>query len=111
MLIVRNIVFICTCMVMLNASFAQTSLNMELLDRWYQDSLIANTSEVRYSDCYGFVWNGREYAVAGSTEGTHVFEIAANNTFIPKGFVRGRFSNTSVSHRDYATYQHYLYAV
>src|SRR3989344_3002876 len=111
MLIGRNIVFICASLVMINTSFAQSSLNMELLDRWHQDSLINNTSEVRYSDCYGFVWNGKEYAVAGSTEGTHVFEITDDNTFVPKGFVRGRFSNTSVSHRDYAIYQHYLYAV
>ncbi|MES2555673.1 MAG: choice-of-anchor B family protein [Bacteroidota bacterium] len=111
MLIGKNIVFICACLFVINVSFAQTSLNMELLDRWHQDSLINNTSEVRYSDCYGFVWNGKEYAVAGSTEGTHVFEITADNTFVPKGFVRGRFSNTSVSHRDYAIYQHYLYAV
>lgn len=111
MLIGRNIVFICACLVMITTSFAQTSLNMDLLDRWYQDSLISNTSKVRYSDCFGFVWNGKEYAVAGSTEGTHVFEITSDNKFVPKGFVRGRFSNTAVSHRDYAVYQHYLYAV
>jgi choice-of-anchor B domain-containing protein len=111
MLIVRNVIFLFACLIVLNASFAQTSLNMELLDRWHQDSLINNSSKVRYSDCYGFVWNGKEYAVAGSTEGTHVFEIAANNTFIPKGFIKGRFSDPSVYHRDYAVYQHYLYAV
>lgn len=111
MLIVRNIIFIFACLLVINTSFTQTSLNMELLDRWHQDSLINNSSEVRYSDCYGFVWNGKEYAVAGSTEGTHVFEITSDNLFVPKGFVRGRFSNTSVYHRDYAVYQHYLYAV
>lgn len=111
MSIVRNIFLICACLVVINASFSQTSLNMELLDHWYQDSLINNSTEVRYSDCYAFVWKGKEYAVAGSTEGTHVFEITANNTFVPKGFVKGRFSNTAVYHRDYATYQHYLYAV
>lgn len=90
---------------------AQTSLNITLLDNWHADSLIANTTNVRYGDCYGFVWQGREYAVAGSTEGTHIFEISGDDQFIPKGFVQGRFSHTSVSHRDYATYQHYLYAV
>lgn len=93
------------------ALFGQVSMNMELLDNWQEDSLITNSSLVRYSDCYGFVWEGREYAVMGSTEGTHVFEITDDNTFVPKGFVKGRFSNTSVSHRDYSTYQHYLYAV
>jgi choice-of-anchor B domain-containing protein len=90
---------------------AQSSLNMELLDNWKQDSLIHNSTDVRYSDCFGFVRNGREYAVAGSTEGTHVFELSDANQFIPKGFVKGRFSHMSVYHRDYAVYQNYLYAV
>lgn len=91
--------------------FAQESLNMTLLSHWSQDSLIANTTEVRYNDCFGFVWKGREYAVAGSTEGTHIFAIGDDHQFIPKGFIKGRFSDMSVYHRDYATYQHYLYAV
>jgi len=90
---------------------AQTSLNIDLLAHWKQDSLITNSSKVRYGDCFGFVWSGREYAVAGSTEGTHVFEITANNTFVPKGFIKGRFSNSTVLHRDFAVYQNYLYAV
>jgi choice-of-anchor B domain-containing protein len=94
----------------LNAG-AQSSLNIKLLDNWHADSLVTSAVKVRYSDCFGFVWQGREYAVAGSTEGTHVFEISDQNTFIPKGFVKGRFSHPSVYHRDYATYQHYLYAV
>lgn len=93
------------------SAIAQESRNMTLLDNWFQDSLICNSSEVRYSDCYGFTWGGKEYAVIGSTEGTHVFLINDEHQFEPKGFVKGRFSNTSVSHRDYATYQNYLYAV
>lgn len=107
----QKVLFGCCLSLFLFRTSAQTSLNMTLLDNWHQDSLIHNTTNVRYSDCYGFVWQGREYAVIGSTEGTHVFELSDSNTFIPRGFVKGRFSNTSVYHRDYATYQHYLYAV
>ncbi len=94
-------------------SQAQTfdALNISLLDRWHQDSLITNSTQARYSDCYGFTWNNDEYAVIGSTEGTHIFQIQSNNSFLPVGYLKGRFSNTSVVHRDYATYQHYLYAV
>jgi len=106
--------FFCFGVILLNTLGniqAQTSLNMELLDRWSEDSLINNTTLVRYSDCFGFVWKGQEYAVAGSTEGTHVFLITDDHTFVPKGFIKGRYSNTAVYHRDYATYQHYLYAV
>lgn len=89
----------------------QTSQNMTLLDRWFQDSLLTNSSKVRYNDCFGFVWKGQEYAVAGSTEGTHVFLIGDDDHFHPVGFLKGRYSSSTVSHRDYFTYQHYLYAV
>lgn len=89
----------------------QESLNMTLLSHWSQDSLISNSTEVRYNDCYGFTWQGKEYAVAGSTEGTHIFAIEDNHQLTPKGFIRGRFSDMSVYHRDYAVYNHYLYAV
>jgi len=91
--------------------FAQSFQNMTLLDQWHQDSLISNSSKVRYSDCFGFVQNGNEYAVIGSTEGTHVFLINDESKLIPKGFIKGRYSSTFVQHREYAVFQHYLYAV
>ncbi len=94
-----------------NALFAQTFHNMTLLDQWHQDSLIANSSKVRYSDCFGFTQNGNEYAVIGSTEGTHVFLINDQDKLIPKGFIKGRYSTTFVQHREYAVFKHYLYAV
>ena len=90
---------------------AQSSLNIDLLAHWNQDSLIVNSSMARYNDCFGFVWKGKEYAVGGSTEGTHVFELTADNQFLPKGFLKGKYSNSSVIHRDYAVYKNYLYAV
>lgn len=91
--------------------FAQKSNNIIQLDHWFQDSLITNSTNVRYGDCFGFVWKNNEYAVAGSTEGTHVFLIDSTDHFIPVGYIKGRYSNTQVSHRDYAVFQHYLYAV
>lgn len=107
----RDLVTLLVFSILFGMSFGQDRLNIELLAHWKQDSLISNTSKVRYSDCYGFVWKGIEYAVIGSTEGTHIFEISVQNEFIPKGFIPGRFVSTSVSHRDYATYKNYLYAV
>lgn len=89
----------------------QGSRNLELLARWSSDTLIANSSKVRYSDCFGFTYHGNEYAVIGSTEGTHVFHLTSQNELIPKGFIPGRFQSTSVQHREYAVYQNYLYAV
>lgn len=84
---------------------------MSLLAHWHQDTLIANSSLVRYSDCFGFSYQQNEYAVIGSTEGTHVFLLTSDNQLVQKGFIPGRFVSTSVQHREYAVYQNYLYAV
>lgn len=91
--------------------FGQSFHNITLLDHWHQDSLISNSSKVRYSDCFGFTQNGSEYAVIGSTEGTHVFLVNAQDQLVPKGFIKGRYSSTFVQHREYAVFKHYLYAV
>ena len=92
-------------------SFGQLSYNIELLDNWSNDTLTHNSSEVRYNDCWGIVHNGQEYAVAGSTEGTHFFKITDNNKFEHLDFVEGRFNHMSVVHRDLKTYSHYVYTV
>ena len=100
------------CFVVLQFStFGQTSQNIDLLAHWYEDSIICNSSLARFSDCYGFTWKNEEYAVIGSTEGTHIFQLTSDNQLIPKGFIKGRFSDPSVHHRDYMHYQNYLYAV
>ncbi len=85
--------------------------NITLLDHWSEDTLTTNSSNVRYNECWGFERDEKEYAVAGSTEGTHVFEITTQHQLKLLGFIEGRYNHSLVSHRDYATYQHYLYAV
>jgi choice-of-anchor B domain-containing protein len=91
--------------------FGQVAKNLVLLDHWSSDTLVSNSSKVRYNDCFGFVHLGKEYAVAGSTEGTHVFELSAENKLINKAFVEGKYNSSFVQHRDYAVYKNYLYAV
>ena len=63
-----------------NTIYCQNQKNITFLDQWKNDSLITNSSLSRYSGCWGFNQNGSEYAVIGSTEGTHVFWITENNT-------------------------------
>lgn len=80
------------------------------MDNWHDESLINNTSLVRYNDCWGFTKNGTEYAIIGSTEGTHFFRIT-NNRLEEIDFVQGRFVSTMVIHRDIKVYQNYAYTV
>lgn len=93
------------------SAHGQDYKNVTFLDQWKNDALLTSSTLVRYNDCWGFTFQNREYAVLGSTEGTHVFEITTNNKLEPRGFVRGKFSSAQVVHRDFKTYGNYLYAV
>lgn len=91
-------------------SLAQ-SFNITLLDNWQNDSLLVNSSEKRYNDCWGFVQNGQEYAVLGSTEGVHFFRITDENTFEFLDDVEGVYQSSTVVHRDIKYHNGYVYTV
>ena len=55
---------------------------MTYLDNWHDDTLATNSSKVRYSGCWGFERNNEEYAIIGSTEGTHFFHVKNNKLTI-----------------------------
>jgi len=94
-----------------NLSVGQISYNITFLDNWSNDTLTANSSNVRYNDCWGVELNNQEYAIAGSTEGTHFFKITNQNKLEHIDFIAGHFNNMSVIHRDIKTYKNYAYAV
>ncbi len=87
------------------------SLNITLLDNWHDPTLVINSSGVRYNDCWGYVQNGVEYAIAGSTEGTHFFRIGDDNRLYEVDSVLARYPNPGVIHRDIKTYRNYAYSV
>jgi len=89
---------------------AQDSKNCLLLDNWQSDSILTNSTQVRYSSCWGFVQNGLEYGVIGSTEGHHIFQLTAADSFQLIDFVPGRYVSSQAITREYKTYQNYLYA-
>lgn len=91
-------------------SFAQSSLNVQLLDNWKDETIIATSDSLKYSDCWGYEFDGREYAMLGSTEGVHFFEIVKNK-LEERDFVEGSYSHPSVIHRDIKVYDHYAFAV
>jgi len=91
-------------------TFSQDFKNCSLLDRWYSDTLLTNSSNVRYSGCWGFEFNNQEYGVIGSTEGHHIFQLTDDNKFKFIDFVAGRYVSSQAITREYKTYQNYLYA-
>ncbi len=95
------------CMV----SYAQPE-EAELLFHWQDDNLPVNSwLSSRYNEVWGFVQNGREYAVIGSTNGTHIFDVTDPTNAYEAAFVAGKDQGSSIIHRDYHDYNGYLYAV
>ncbi|MEN9440791.1 MAG: hypothetical protein RLZ33_867, partial [Bacteroidota bacterium] len=90
--------------------FSQTQKNVTFLDKWYEDTLASNSSKVRYSGCWGFEQENEEYAIIGSTEGTHFFHVN-NNKLKQIGFIEGKYNSAQVIHREFKTYGKYAYSV
>ena len=93
-----------------NTCFGQNFKNTILLDNWQSDTILSNSSKVRYSGCWGFTQNGKEYAVIGSTEGHHFFCLTDSDSLNLIDFVPGRYVSAQAITREYKTYQNYLYA-
>jgi len=92
-------------------AISQEQKNIQLLDHWFTDTLITSSTSVRFSGCWGFTRNNVEYAIIGSTEGTHFFRLSATNTLVPCGFVAGKFSSAQVIHREFKTFKNYAYSI
>ena len=92
--------------------FAQDSLNMKLLYNWKDNSLAStNLYDNVYNEVWGYEKNGREYAIIGTTRGTHFFDITNPLSPTQVDFVQGRDTGRQIVHRDYHDYQGYLYMV
>lgn len=87
----------------------QSNLNVDLLGRWFDNSLMVNSTNVRYNDCWGISVNGIEYAIIGSTEGVHFIDLEGELNELD--FVPGFHQATTVVHRDIKTFGNYVYAV
>ncbi|NQX97505.1 MAG: choice-of-anchor B family protein [Flavobacteriales bacterium] len=91
---------------------AQTSLNMTLAYQWNDPTLAASIDhDNTYNEIWGYAKDGREYAIIGTTAGTHIFDITDINNVDTVYFIPGKAQGTQIIHRDYDTYRDYLYIV
>ena len=105
----RNIYLFIT--LIYSISFAQEN-NLELLYQW-SDETISGDNWVGniYNEVWGFTQNGHEFAVIGSTEGMHIIDVTDPvNSYLVVS-IEGGSTSPSVVHRDFHTYNGYLYAV
>ena len=93
--------------------------NMQLLFNWVDDGSIINIEEDPgdnwvgnvYNEVWGFVQNDHEFAVIGSTQGTHIFDVTDPQNSIIVASINGGSTSSQVVHRDFHTYEGYLYTV
>ena len=88
------------------------SENVFYLDSWTTTGLpVTSDGESVFNEVWGFVQGEEEYAVIGSTAGTHIFLVNQNNELDSIGFIQGKHVSTDAVHRDYHDHNGYLYAV
>lgn len=84
----------------------------ELLGQWKDASIL---SSFQYDNTYNEVWgiaiNNSEFAIIGSTEGTHFIDVTDPRNVVESFFVAGAVTTQEIIHRDYHDYNGYLYAV
>jgi len=99
-------------LLMMAKAFGQDSSNARVLFHWSDTSLPASSAfNNTYNETWGYAANGREYAIIGSTEGTHIFDITVPDSAYLADFVAGAYQGSGVVHRDYHDYNGYLYMV
>lgn len=92
--------------------FSQGSMNVALQYQWSDNSLPPSSAHFNtYNEIWGHAKDGREYAIIGTTMGTHIHDITDQGSETEVAFIPGALQGVEVVHRDYDTYQDYLYIV
>lgn len=85
---------------------------LDLLGRWMDTTLVAsNAHDNIYNEIWGLAINGSEYAVIGTTYGTHFIDVTDPGN--PQEVIRvpGKAQGRGIVHRDYHDHEGFLYAV
>lgn len=107
----RQVLFI-FCLLSFYFSAKSQVSEAELLGRWFDENI---PGSIGYNNAYNEVWglaiNGQEYAIIGSTLGTHFINVTDPLNPVEDFFIVGAVSDKIVVHRDYHDYKGFLYAV
>lgn len=95
-----------------SASAQVSSLNMDSLYNWRDTDLVPSSAHFNtYNEIWGYAKNGKEYAIIGSTAGTHIFDVTEPSISEQVAFIEGKVSGPIIVHRDFHDYDDYLYMV
>lgn len=83
-----------------------------VLSNWHDSSLAPSANYANtYNEVWGYAVDGHEYAIIGSTLGTHFFEVMPDGSLDSLTTIVGALSGPAVVHRDFHDYAGYLYIV
>ena len=86
--------------------------DLEVLFQWSDESISdQNWVGCAYNEIWGVAKNGHEFAIIGSTQGTHIFDITNPEDGYLAAYIEGADSSPAIVHRDFHDYNGYLYAV
>ena len=106
--IIFNLLFLLGSATVLQAQAVQATL----LGTWDDPSIPGSSFyDNRYNEIWGHEVNGREFAIIGSTMGTHFIDVTNPEQPEEIAFAAGKFQGPGVVHRDYRTSGDYIYAV
>jgi choice-of-anchor B domain-containing protein len=106
----KKIQIILSCQLIIISLFGQAQ-EATLLGRWQNDSLIGSSAhENVYNEIWGYAVNGHEYAIIGSTAGTHFIDVTNPNEPVEAHFVAGASQGLAIVHRDFHDYKGFLFA-
>ena len=105
----KILLILSSCIFLANIYAQQTAT---LLYNWQDTSLVGSWAyDNTYNECWGLEVNDREFAIIGSTAGTHFFDITDPINSHQVAFVAGGYTGGGVIHRDYHDFSGYLYIV
>ncbi len=99
-------------LLLLSPFFMLAQEEAKLLGAWDDPALVGSSAyDNTYNEVWGVAVNGHEYAIIGSTAGTHFIDVTDPTQPFEAHFVPGKVQGGIVIHRDYHDYNGYLYAV
>ena len=97
--------FICT---LINGQAVEGTL----LGTWSDTTLVGSSAfNNTYNEVWGIVANGTEYAIIGTTEGTHFIDISDPTAPEQVVLIEGGTTGPSIIHRDFHDHKGFLYVV
>ena len=104
--------FTIATLIMLQPFYIKAQNGLDLLFNW-SDENISDQNWVgnAYNEIWGVAQNGHEFAIIGSTQGTHIFDITNPEDGFLTAYIEGADDSPSIVHRDFHDYNGYLYAV